>query len=561
MRILVFHGYLLRGTGSNVYNAELARALAAAGHEVHLFSQDPRPAELAFVDAVGEWGEGGALALRGLERERPDGWGSCTVYRPAIGRVLPVYVADRYEGFAALTFDLLTQQQLDRYLAVNAAAVREVAERAEVECGLANHLVMGPAILARGLPAALPYAVKVHGSALEYTVRPHPRFMPYAQEGLDRAATVLVGSLHTARRLWDTLEDETLPARTFLGPPGVDVGAFRPRDKPAQAAGLQQLESELQGRERAGFGPEAAAHLDRVFAGLAAGEGRKIDGVAAALTEVRTAYDPAGIDVLAPRAAQAVRAHDGPLVTYVGKLIASKGVELLVAALPLVAMLDPTKHLPAARLAVVGFGNFREGLELLVRALAAGDLALARAIAGAGRELEGGEPGDLPQLAAFLDSLAGDERRRYIDAARGLAAQISWFGRIEHDLLVHLVTASDVQVVPSTFPEAFGMVAAEAAACAVPPVCAHHSGLAEVTDQIVVALPPEDGELLAFNTGDGAVRELAERLADLLADDARRVRIGRQVAKVAAERFSWTGVAQAVAAAASGDHASLRKPV
>ena len=28
MRILVFHGYLLRGTGSNIYNANLARALA-----------------------------------------------------------------------------------------------------------------------------------------------------------------------------------------------------------------------------------------------------------------------------------------------------------------------------------------------------------------------------------------------------------------------------------------------------------------------------------------------------------------------------------------------------
>ena len=40
MRILVFHGYLLEGTGSNVYNARLAEALARLGHEVHLLSQD-----------------------------------------------------------------------------------------------------------------------------------------------------------------------------------------------------------------------------------------------------------------------------------------------------------------------------------------------------------------------------------------------------------------------------------------------------------------------------------------------------------------------------------------
>ena len=40
MRVLVFHGYLLHGTGSNIYNASLARALAALGHEVHLLCQD-----------------------------------------------------------------------------------------------------------------------------------------------------------------------------------------------------------------------------------------------------------------------------------------------------------------------------------------------------------------------------------------------------------------------------------------------------------------------------------------------------------------------------------------
>ena len=40
MRILIFHGYLLRGTGSNIYNANLSRALAKLGHEVHLLCQD-----------------------------------------------------------------------------------------------------------------------------------------------------------------------------------------------------------------------------------------------------------------------------------------------------------------------------------------------------------------------------------------------------------------------------------------------------------------------------------------------------------------------------------------
>ncbi len=48
----------------------------------------------------------------------------------------------------------------------------------------------------------------------------------------------------------------------------------------------------------------------------------------------------------------------------------------------------------------------------------------------------------------------------------------------------------DVAVVPSIFPEAFGMVAAEAAAAGVPPVVADHSGLAEVAAGLEREYPP-----------------------------------------------------------------------
>ena len=92
MRILVFHGYLLSGTGSNVYNARLAEAFVRLGHEVHLFSQDRHPKRQGFVDAIGDWDEG-ALRVRTLHEPV-----RCTVYRPNIGPLLPVYVADRYEG-------------------------------------------------------------------------------------------------------------------------------------------------------------------------------------------------------------------------------------------------------------------------------------------------------------------------------------------------------------------------------------------------------------------------------------------------------------------------------
>ena len=172
----------------------------------------------------------------------------CTVYTPAIGRVLPVYVADRYEGFDAKPFQDLTDAELEHYLAANVAAVRAVAARAEPEAALANHLVMGPVVLAR---AGLRYAAKIHGSALEYTVKPHPdRFLPLAREGMERAAGVLVGSRHTGESLWAAIDDESLPDRTRLGPPGVDVHAFQPRPRDEAARGCESWPTGSRARRR-----------------------------------------------------------------------------------------------------------------------------------------------------------------------------------------------------------------------------------------------------------------------------------------------------------------------
>src|SRR5204863_192769 len=66
-------------------------------------------------------------------------------------------------------------------------------------------------------------------------------------------------------------------------------------------------------------------------------------------------------------------------------------------------------------------------------------------------------------------------------------------------------------VVPSTFPEAFGMVAAEAAACGALPISAAHSGLAEVSQTLAASLPSAR-ELVSFPLSDDAVLEIARRI-------------------------------------------------
>jgi len=504
VRILVFHGYLLRGTGSNVYNAELGHALVRAGHELHMLCQDRSPLELAWVDAAGDW-DGGELRV-GVRTDPP----RATVYRPDIGRLLPVYVADRYDGVQARPFQELSEDEVASYVERNVAAVAEVVDRARPDVALANHLVMGPLILARALAAAgVPYAVKIHGSALEYTVKPHPRFLPAAREGVAGARGVLVGSRHTAESLWAALDEPHLSGKTRLGPPGVDVTRFAPRAAGAAAEGLLRLRTQLERDAAGGAAPAAGSSF-----------ARSTTEAAAALAAVDPRRDR--------------------IVLYVGKLIASKGVELLLAAWPLVLA-----RVPDARLLVVGFGAFRGELERLADALAQGDLAAARAVRGEdGREL--------PQLAAFLDGL-GAGAAAYRAAAAATAGRVHWSGRLEHGELADVLPAADAMAMPSTFPEAFGMVAAEAAACGAFPVVAGHSGMAEVARALAAAVPREARPWLTFEVGPHAVTQLAGGLASWLEAPAGvRERVREAIVDVARDRYSWDGVARTVIAAAEG---------
>lgn len=562
MRILIFHGYLLRGTGSNVYNAELARALKAAGHEVHLLCQEKRARDLEWVDAVGHWDNTAALVVEDLGREPAAG--SVTVYNPPIADLLPVYVADNYEDFTAKTFEQLTEDELDFYLRRNVMAVDAVAQKVSPDVALANHMVMGPFILSRALGDDVPYAAKVHGSAMEYTVRTNPdRFLPYAIEGLQKASTVLVGSQHIAARTVDTVRIDGLADRIFLGPPGVDVEKFKPPRRDKLFATFAEGAELVAGLPRGGYGPAAAQATaglyDRVRT-AARSETIAYEEIAADVAALQGDYDNAGIDLTAADTLAALAEAEKPMVFYVGKLIVSKGVDLLLAAWPIVR-----GRVPDAQLVITGFGAYREGLELLLAALSDGDLVTARWIASGGRAFEGGEAGQLKHLIEFFDSLEGedaeDARAEYLENARGMAESVHWLGRLEHDAISKLTPAMRCQVVPSTFPEAFGMVAAEAAAAGVAPVCADHSGLAEVAVQLQENLSGHSASLLTFPVGKRTVERLATRVYGLAGmGEVELAELSARLRSTAVERFSWAGVADDVIAAAKGDHESLRRP-
>ena len=136
-----------------------------------------------------------------------------------------------------------------------------------------------------------------------------------------------------------------------------------------------------------------------------------------------------------------------------------------------------------------------------------------------------------------------------------------WAGRLEHAELADVLPAAEAMAMPSTFPEAFGMVAAEAAACGALPVVAGHSGMAEVADALADAAPVQVRPWLTFEVGPHAVTQLAEGLASWLeAPVELRASTREAIVGVARERYSWDGVARTVIAAAEGRLDDLPRP-
>jgi len=405
MRILLWHGYLLGGTGSNVYTRALAREWSRAGHDVVVVCQEPDP-------------------------ERYD-LGGAKVFRPNIGGLLPVFVLDRYEGVEAKLLQDFTRAERDRYVALNATAL---CTQVPADLVFANHVLMGAAV---AYASGLPFAVKAHGSELEYSMRGNADLAGWGRECLASAEAIFVGSEH----IRDVLEEVVGHVdRVHEVPPGVDVEEFHPASRG--------------------------------------------DALARLLEEARAdSANPANANERQPDEGNASRlkaffATDRPTVVYFGKLLYNKGVHVLFEALRRVD----------ARALIVGFGDYRQELEQLA------------------------PPGTL------------------------------FTGPLEHRHLVHLLPLADVTVVPSIFPEAFGMVAAEAAAAGSPPLVARHSGLAEIAKGLEAEYPAEHRHLTSFATGD--VADLAAKLDELLALTAEaRAELGAAARRAAVRRWSWTSVA------------------
>jgi glycosyltransferase involved in cell wall biosynthesis len=503
VRVLLWHGWVLEGSGSNVYTARVAEVLRAAGHDVLLLCQEAHPERYRWIDAWGTVDRRGPTELT-PNRAAP-ATGRCVLLRPEIGPLLPVFVLDEYEGFDVKTFVDLSDRELDRYLLSNAGALRAAAGWHGTEAVIAGHAVPGATVAKRALGADRSVA-KIHGSDIEYAIRLQPRYRELAHEGLSAARAVVGPSADVLERCVRLVPGIEHLLRTI--PPGVESERFRP---------MPRREALIETAARLGEDPAIAAGRpglldDEVARALA-------DRDAPALDRLARTYDQEAPDPAAPDRLRDLAEDGGPVVGYLGKLIPQKGVELLLAAA------RGSRHAPTVL--IIGFGLHREWLTALALALRTAD----------------------DDALAWLHD-AGNMPDDVVDVGgEGRASNVTFTGRLDHRYAPGALAAMDVLVVPSILEEAFGMVAAEGAAAGAVPLVARHSGLAEVAG----ALEGEVGRpgLFSFEPGPGAAGRIAASLDELLSlPPAERERLRTGVSGFVAREWSWDRAAERLLEAA-----------
>jgi phosphatidylinositol alpha-mannosyltransferase len=165
------------------------------------------------------------------------------------------------------------------------------------------------------------------------------------------------------------------------------------------------------------------------------------------------------------------------------------------------------------RVVFIGRHDHRKGMEVVLRAW-----PQVHARTGARLRVVGADPLRV-RLALARNRLPDDG----IDA----------LGTIDDDALSSELLTAKALAAPSLGGESFGMVLTRAFACATPAVASDIDGYREVmTPATGITVPPGD------------VDALARGLIELLEDEPRRLELGREARRVAADNYGWDDIAR-----------------
>lgn len=535
--ICLLHGWLLEGSGSNLWTRSIITALCRKGETVHLVCQENHPDRYGAIAEAYRYRLSGEVETK-LNRDTPYP-GKCILHQPEIGEILPVFVADKYEEYdRVVPMVELPDDVIESYIQRNVDVVLRVAREHDIHAIHANHVVLMPVVAQRiSRETGIPFAIMPHGSGIEYAVKKDDRFRRYAASALADSRRVFVIGGEMRERVTTVFPELPDIASKFTELHlGVDSSQFEPVERTGRPANIASLVSSIAGVPRGKSAGQSLSVRSSVSGSLSRPELESIfsDGAR---------YDGKLPDEDVEAKLESVDWLNDPVLLFTGRIISPKGIHAVIAALPRIL-----EKAPETRMIVVGHGPLREPMEALIAGLQTGDRDLVRSIVKWGHRLEGspeGEnaPADLAELTRFLDGLAQrGEEDDYFGLARRLLRHdtVIFTGYLTHTELRFLFPCCDVGIFPSVVKEAGPLVFLEALASGCFPLGTYFGGMKASIDAVSSALPPEVGDAMKLgltDTVDDLIRQVPRALETGGAHKATLARIAR-------ERYDWISVAE-----------------
>ena len=535
--ICILHGYLLEGSGSNLWTRSIIQSLCRDGETVHLLCQENHPELYDFIATVHYYHPNGRDEIQ-LERDVPYS-GRCIMHKPYIGDTMPVYVWDQYEEFSDVQLMInLDDNSLENYLVYNVKVLKQIVKQYKISVLHANHAVL-MSVVARRVSDELsvPFAIMPHGSAIEYAVKKDSRFFTYALDAFTKANRIYVIGNELRQRV-NTLFPDIVHLNDRISDLnlGVDTSLFQPIERKDRHHNIELL-CQRAGKASLGKKVEMSKQLQEgLFPDINQSQLIK-------LIRKTTAYNPKKVDHNLESHLSSIDWKEDQILLFVGRLIISKGIQAIIAALP--GILEKN---PRARLVVVGHGPLREPLEAFLWALQNGARHLVLNIISWGSNLEGSGNQPLKELQSYFTKLEEEgELEAYFDSAQKYISQKSviFTGYLTHQELRYLFPACDVALFPSVVAEAGPLVFLEAIASGCFPIGTYFAGMAASIDSVAGFIPANISEWIKLRVDE------KELVLDIILKTTGALTVEEKYKKtlreIAVEKYDWQNISKRLA--------------
>ena len=520
IRIGLYHGWELTGSGSNEYARYLAATLADAGDHVHLLCREEQPERIDFINTALRWHVDGSSDTLFSDRDSNQG-GRCTAHILPHGPVRPVFVLDKQRPGNVKAFVDLTDSELEQYRALNVHVVDSILRAHPVDVLHANHMILQPSIAADvGQRLGLPFIIYPHGSAIEYTVRRDPRYHEIAGQAIDLCAALIIGSHEVRNRLMELYPDraQRIEQKSQIIGVGVDTDLFYPVKQHQRLNSIQRIDNPArQGGKRAQQEKDLRQRLDR--------------GDVEALMAYKEAYCHELPDENLQQKLLRIPWQKGKVALFVGALTVGKGLQSVIAGLPQVLATESEAHL-----VIVGSGAYREVLEAQVHAMASGNRTLLKMLIDRGNDFEQTHlKGPWKDVAAYMS--VDNNLKRALQAGPAFREHIHFLGRLDHRILRYIFPCADIAIFPSIIPEAYPLVLMESLSAGVLPAASNFSGFAEGLDQLKPFLGETLVDQLRLPVDEKSrVAGIAQRIKMLIKHRQDR---SEELRSIAVNRYDW----------------------